>query len=72
MSIAKTNLNDIQLTLLKLFSRNMSKTEELEIKEMLLSYYDKLLQSEVQNVILQKGYTQADLDNKLELLTMID
>jgi hypothetical protein len=47
-------LNDIQLMLLRLFSRGMSKTEMDAIRAMLLDYYDRALQDEVQKVIKEK------------------
>jgi hypothetical protein len=58
-------LNEVQLTLLKLFSRRMSEDEQTEIKEMLLSYYDNALQREVQSVIKKKGYTKNDFEKVL-------
>jgi hypothetical protein len=58
-------LNEVQLTLLKLFSRKMSEAEQTEIKEMLLSYYDNALQREVQSVIKKKGYTKNDFEKVL-------
>lgn len=56
------NLNDVQLTLLRLFSHKMSQLEQDEIKDILLSYYDNALQKEVQKVIKEKGYTKKDFD----------
>jgi hypothetical protein len=47
-------LNDIQLMLLRLFSREMSKPEMDAIRTMLLDYYDRALQEEVQKVIKEK------------------
>jgi len=47
-------LNDIQLMLLRLFSREMSKPEMDAIRAMLLDYYDRALQEEVQKVIKEK------------------
>ncbi|MER0438057.1 hypothetical protein [Emticicia sp. W12TSBA100-4] len=65
MSVAAQSLNDVQLNLLKLFSRKMSETEQAEINEILLKYYDNLLQKEVQRAINQKGYTNEDFENVL-------
>lgn len=65
MSVSAQSLNDVQLNLLKLFSRKMSETEQAEINEMLLKYYDNLLQKEVQRAINQKGYTKEDFENVL-------
>jgi hypothetical protein len=59
------NLNDVQLTLLRLFSHKMSQLEQDEIKEILLNYYDNALQKEVQKVIKEKGYTKKEFDKVL-------
>jgi hypothetical protein len=58
-------LNDVQLTLLKLFSRKMSETEQTDIKQILLNYYDNALQREVQSVIQKKGYLKQDFEKRL-------
>lgn len=65
MNTSINMLNDVQLTLLKLFSRQMSEAEQLDIKEMLLNYYDNALQRELQSVIQEKGYTKQDFENVL-------
>ena len=65
MSVSAQSLNDVQLNLLKLFSRKMSETEQAEINEMLLKYYDNVLQKEVQRAINLKGYTKEDIENVL-------
>ncbi|WP_064197888.1 MULTISPECIES: hypothetical protein [Emticicia] len=65
MSVSAQSLNDVQLNLLKLFSRKMSETEQAEINEILLKYYDNLLQKEVQRAINLKGYTKEDIENVL-------
>ena len=58
-------LNSIQLTLLKLFSRDMSEQETLEIRNLLINYLDAKLQRQVAVDIEKKGITQVDLDNIL-------
>lgn len=65
MNTSAQGLNEVQLTLLKLFSRKMSEAEQTEIKEMLLNYYDNALQKEVQSVIKKKGYTKSDFEKVL-------
>ena len=65
MNTSVQGLNEVQLTLLKLFSRKMSEAEQAEIKEMLLTYYDNALQREVQSVIKKKGYTKNDFEKVL-------
>lgn len=58
-------LNDVQLMLLRLFSRDMSKTEMDAIRAMLLDYYDRALQDEVQKVIKEKRIGRSDFESKL-------
>ena len=55
-------LNEVQIMLLRLFSRPMP-TQDLEaIREMLLTYYEKALHEEVERVIEKKGITRADFE----------
>jgi len=58
-------LNDVQLMLLRLFSREMSKAEMDAIRAMLLDYYDRALQDEVQKVIEEKKIGRARFEEKL-------
>ena len=58
-------LNDVQRSLLALFSRSMSETEQNDIKELLLSYYDNILQQELNEVIQEKGYSKQDFEKVL-------
>ncbi|MDO8365406.1 MAG: hypothetical protein Q7T20_01330 [Saprospiraceae bacterium] len=58
-------LNDVQLMLLRLFSRDMSKNELDAIRAMLLDYYDQALQEEVQKVIKEKKIERKDFEEKL-------
>jgi hypothetical protein len=57
---------ETQRLLLGLFSREMSLQEQNDIKELLLDYYDNLLQKEVQKAIQEKGYTNADIEQVLQ------
>ena len=59
-------LNDVQLMLLRLFSRDMSKTEMDAIRAMLLDYYDRALQDEVQKVTKEKKIERKDFEVKLK------
>ncbi len=55
-------LNEVQLMLLRLFSKPMA-SEDLEaIREMLLTYYEKALHKELDRVIEEKKITRADFD----------
>lgn len=55
-------LNEVQLMLLRLFSRPMPPHDLEAIREMLLAYYEKALHEEVERVIEHKGITRADFD----------
>lgn len=60
-----TELNPIQVSLLRLFNRPMSEQETLELKRVLVKHYSKRLKKEVASVVSKKGYTQQDFDNLL-------
>ncbi len=64
-STISTPLNDVQLMLLRLFSRPMTKSDMEAIRTMLLEYYETLLQQEVEGVIQEKGITREDFDRLL-------
>jgi hypothetical protein len=51
--------------LLRLFSRPMSKSDTEAIRNMLLDYYDTLLQQEVDKVIEEKGIEREDFERLL-------
>lgn len=59
------SLNDIQLTLLRLFSREMSPEEVVAIRRLLLDYYEQALQEEIQRVIEEKNITPKDFEERL-------
>jgi len=61
----QTPLNDVQLMLLRLFSRPMSKSDTEAIRNMLLDYYDTLLQQEVDKTIKEKGILREDFERLL-------
>ena len=58
-------LNEVQLMRLKLFSRPTATTDIEAIRELLLNYYDKALQEELDNVIEQKNITRPDFEKVL-------
>jgi hypothetical protein len=58
-------LNEVQMMLLRLFSRPMPEYDVEAIREMLLTYYETALQKEVERVIEQKGIKRADFDRIL-------
>ena len=59
------SLNDTQLMLLKLFSRDMSEQETKEIRDLLLRHLDKKLQAQLEIDMTTKGITQKHLDKIL-------
>ena len=61
-TITAQPLNDVQLMLLRLFSRPMPDKDLEAIREMLLNYYETALHEEVELVIEKKGITKADFD----------
>lgn len=58
-------LNDVQLMLLRLFSRPMTEEDVKNIRAMLLEYYDSMLQKEVTTVIDEKGIKREDFEQLL-------
>lgn len=60
-----TELNPLQISLLRLFNRPMSENEVLELKRLLVNHFSGFLDKEVTEVIKNKGYTQEDFDNIL-------
>ena len=60
-----TPLNNLQIGLLRLFQREMSEDSILSLKRVLVAHYDTLLKAELEQVIEEKQYIQADFDNIL-------
>jgi hypothetical protein len=60
-----TELNPIQVSLLRLFNRPMSDEETRELKELLVSHYSALLEKEVGKAVKDRKYTQRDFDDML-------
>lgn len=65
VSNAPQSLNDVQLMLLRLFSRDMTKAEVEAIRALLLEYYDRALQDEVQKAIKEKKIVREVFVDKL-------
>lgn len=55
-------MNETQMMLLRLFSRPMSSEATEDIRKLLLDYYDKMLQEEVEKAIAEKGLTESDFE----------
>ena len=60
-----TELNSVQVSLLRLFNRPMSEKETLELKTLLTDYYANQLEEEVNKVVSEKGYVPKDFDDML-------
>lgn len=58
-------LNEVQLMLLRLFSRPMPEQDIEAIRNMLLDYYETALHKELERVIAEKGITETELDEVL-------
>ena len=58
-------LNEVQLMLLKLFSRPTAKNDMESIRKLLLDYYNEALQTELDSVIEEKNITRVDFDEVL-------
>ncbi|CAG5004788.1 hypothetical protein DYBT9275_03448 [Dyadobacter sp. CECT 9275] len=53
-------LNDVQISLLRLFDQNISEQETLEVRKLLMDYFDRALQEELKEVSKQKKYSEQD------------
>jgi len=62
-----TELNPVQVSLLRLFNRPMSEAETLEIRNLLVDHYSDILDQELTKAIEKKGYTSEDLDNLINI-----
>jgi hypothetical protein len=58
-------LNSLQISLLRLFSQNISDDQTLEIRKLMMNYFDVQLKAELDTVIKQKGYTTDDFHQML-------
>ena len=60
-----TKLNDLQISLLRLFSQKISTQETLEVRQLMMNYFDKQLHKELDVVLSTKNYTDADFEKML-------
>ncbi len=58
-----TGLNDVQLSLLRLFNRQMSHEESVEIRDLLAKHYAEKLFHEVDKIVAEKNITKDDYEN---------
>ncbi|MCS7037128.1 MAG: hypothetical protein RMJ33_14690 [Saprospiraceae bacterium] len=59
-------LNEAQLLPLKLFSRDLSSKDMEALKRLLVDFYDRLAQEELERLQQNKSITQDDLDRLQE------
>ena len=60
-----TELNPLQVSLLRLFNKPMSDEETLELKRVLVKHYSDMLKKEVSKVVAEKGYGRQDFEDML-------
>ena len=65
LSMTSGRLNPLQVSLLRLFNREMTDDQVLELKRVLVQYYSERLKDEVELAVVERSYTQADFDNML-------
>lgn len=57
-----TGLNEMQLTLLRLFNRPMSEQETAQLRDLLTPYYSDQLLESVDHDVRTRGITEADYE----------
>ncbi|MEA5140253.1 hypothetical protein [Arcicella rigui] len=62
---AATKLNSMQLFMLKIFERPISNQQEEDIKQLLVDYFAKQIDLEMDRIWDEKAMTQEDLDKAL-------
>ena len=62
---AATKLNSMQLFMLKMFERPISNQQEEDIKQLLVDYFAKQIDLEMDSIWDEKTMTQEDLDKAL-------
>ena len=53
-------MNDLQISILRLFDQKIDDALSLEVRQLLMDYFDQKLRAELNHVTAQKGYTEAD------------
>ncbi len=55
-----SKLSDLQISLLRIFEQKLDQEQTLEVRKLLMDYFDRKLQVELEEVSVQKGYTETD------------
>ena len=58
-------LNELQISLLRLFGHGMTEAQVLELKRVLVRHYSAQLQQEATHASDERGYTADDFDRLL-------
>ena len=64
-SIQPTKLNNLQISLLRLFERGMSDEEVLELQRVLVAHMSQKLLATVERMDAERGYTAEDYERLL-------
>lgn len=56
----RRKLNDMQISMLRLFDQNLSELETLEVRRILMDFFDQRLKAELDNVLSKKSYSEDD------------
>lgn len=55
-----SSLNSLQISLLRLFDQKLNETYTLELRQLMMDFFDQKLQTELSEVTARKGYTADD------------
>jgi hypothetical protein len=61
-----TKLNSMQQFMIQLFDRQVSSKQESDIKQLLANYFSKQIDDEMDEIWIERGMTQKDLDKALK------
>ena len=61
-AVIEVSINDVQLSLLRMFNRKMSYEESVELRDLLTQHYSQKLKDEVDRVVAEKKITGKDYD----------
>ncbi len=59
------SLNDIQISLLRLFRQDMTESETLEVRKILMHHFKQNLQKELDLILKEKPYSEEDFHKML-------
>ena len=60
--ISFQGLNDVQIGLLRMFSRPMTIEQTMNLKRLIVNYLSNELDKEIEKVVAEKGITDADYE----------